>query len=664
MILPFSNQKAFFLLKALSIAIAFFLFTYLTTLALAQTSYNESPQLAQRVAAGELPPVEDRLPRNPMVLEPLERIGVYGGDWRLAVVGGQYSHVARYQGYENLVRWSPTWDNVIPNIAESFEVNEDSTEYTFKLREGMRWSDGAPFTADDILFWYEDVFLNDELTPAKPNNLMVGGVPVLVEKIDTYTVVFRFGAPNGLFLQQVAEVGPSPFTNYPRHYLQEFHPKYNADNIDRLVQEAGVADWMTLFQQVKGGTHAVDDYFRVSNVPTLYAWYFTIAPGDGAATRAIAVRNPYYWKVDSEGNQLPYLDRLTYDLLSDNEVLLLKVLSGEIDWLDQHFATPTNKPLVVDNQDQGDYRLFATTSTIPNSMAIQLNLNHPDPVKNAIYQNKDFRIGLSYAINRQEIIDLVFVGQGEPYQVAPAADSPFYSEELAKQYSNYDVELANEHLDRAGLTVRDGQGFRLGPDGNRVTIIMELDVNRLTFVDASELIREYWRAVGIDLQVRTMDRSLWEVRVRGDGIDWDATIHSFGGGKGFAVLLDPRYYFPFNANSIFAKAWSQWYMNPTGQGSGITPIEPPAAIKQQMELYDQIRVTGDLDEQLNLMMEILDIATDQFYVIGISTEPDGYGVVKNSLRNVQMTMPWSWIYPHPAPTNPQLWFWDTTTVNR
>jgi peptide/nickel transport system substrate-binding protein len=625
----------------------------LLSLVLAQpTSYNEAPTLAERVQAGELPPVEERLPTKP-----IEGIGSYGGDWRVAVVGGQYSHVARYQGYENLVRWTPNWDGIIPNIAESFEVNEDSTEYTFYLREGMRWSDGAPFTADDIMFWYEDVFLNEQLTPAKPSNLMVGGEPVIVEKLNDYAVVFRFAAPNGLFLQQVAEVGPSPFTKYPRHHLEEFHPTYNPENIDRLVQEAGVADWMTLFQQVKGGTHEVDDYFRVSNVPTLYAWYFTLAPGDGTATRAIAVRNPYYWKVDPAGNQLPYLDRLTYDLLSDNEVLLLKVLGGEIDWLDQHFATPTNKPVVIDGQDRGDYRLFTTTSTIPNSMTIQLNLNHPDPVKNAIFQDKDFRIGLSHAIDRQEIIDLVFVGQGEPYQVAPASDSPFYNEQLAKQYIEYDVELANEHLDRV-LPERDAQGFRLGPDGNRLTIIMELDVNRLTFVDAAELIQAYWQAVGVDIQVRTMDRSLWEVRVRGDGIDWDATIHSFGGGSGYAVLLDPRYYFPFNANSIFAKAWSVWYNNPTGQGSGIAPVEPPADVRRQMELYDQIRVTGDLDTQLELMMEILEIAAEQFYVIGISTEPDGYGIAKNNLRNVQMTMPWSWIFPHPAPTNPQLWYWD------
>lgn len=630
----------------------------IATSAVAQDmAYQEAPQLASLVEAGQLPPVEERLPENPMVLEPLESIGQYGGDWRAAIVGGHVVHIARYQGYENLVRWTPEWDGIIPNVAESFEISDDSSAYTFHLRAGMKWSDGHPFTADDVMFWYEDVFMNEELTPVQSGTLVAGGEPVVVEKIDDYTVVFRFAVPNGLFLQHLASVDLVAPTHFPRHYLEQFHIKYNPDNIDRLVQEAGVADWITLFQ-TKGGTTDLDTFFRISNVPVLHAWYFTTAVGEGTATRAVAARNPYYWKVDTEGNQLPYLDRIVYDLLSDVEVLTLKVLGGEIDMLDQHFATPANKPIVIDNMGRGDYHLFTTTPTVPNAAVIQLNLTHPDPVKREIFGNKDFRIGLSHAIDRQEIIDLVFVGQGEPYQAAPRPESPLFNERLAKQYTDYDVERANEHLDRAGYSQRDAGGYRLGPDGNRISFTFEIDSGRLTFIDIAELLQGYWQAVGIDVQVRTMDRSLWEVRVR-DGAEFDATIHTFGGGSGAAVILDPRYFFPYNNNSFYAKAWQVWYNNPSGEGSLVAPEEPPAEVRRQMELYDQIKVTGDPDSQTALMREILEIAADQFYVIGITPEAAGYGIVKNNLRNVQESMPWSWIYPHPAPTNPQLWFWDT-----
>lgn len=637
--------------KCARFAVILALFTLLTvSLVHAQAVYHEAPELAARVAAGELPPVAERLPENPLVVEPVERIGKYGGTWRAAVVGSHFDQLARYQGYENLLRWTPDWNGIIPNVAESWEVNDDATEYTFYLRKGLRWSDGHPYTADDIMFWYEDVFLNDQLTPIKSGMWVAGGEPVVVEKVDDYTVVFRFAVPNGLFPQQLASVDGSAPTRFPKHYLMQFHPRYNP-NVEELARQEGHPDWPSLFV-AKGGTTDAS-YWRVSGVPVLDAWYFTQAPGEGDTTRAIAVRNPYYFKVDPAGNQLPYIDRITYDLFGDVEVLLLRVLSGDIDMLDQHFAIPQNRPVVYENMERGNYRLYFTQPTFPNEAVIQLNLNHPDPVKRKIFQNKDFRIGLSYAIDRQAIIDLVFLGQGEPSQVAPRPESDFYNERLAKQYTEYDVALANEYLDRAGFAQRDSQGFRLGPDGQRISFTLEIDAGRVNFVDIAELLQRYWRAVGIDVQVRTMDRSLWEVRVR-DNAEFDATIHSFGGGSGSVVVMDPRYYFPFNGNSMFAPRWQAWFNNP---GSELAE-EPPPGPRRQMELYNQLRSTGDLAKQRELMAEILEIAADEFYVIGISTQAPGYGIVKNNMRNVPESMPSSWIYPNPAPTNPQQYFFE------
>lgn len=621
-----------------------------------QMKYNEAPELAELVKAGKLPPVEERLPENPMVLEPIEKIGKYGGDLRTALVGGHVVNVARFQGYENLVRWTPNWDGIMPNVAESWEVNEESTEFTFFLRKGMKWSDGHPFTADDVMFWYEDVFMNPEITPVQAAPWVHGGKPVVVEKIDDYTVKFKFDTPNGLFLLQMADVNFGNPVAFPKHYLSQFHEDYNPD-VDKLARDEGFSNWVELFE-AKGGIFG-EPWYRTTGCPTIHAWYFTLAPGQGDASRAIAVRNPYYWKVDPAGNQLPYIDRIVYEMPSDVEVLLLQVLSGQMDMIDQYFATPANKPVVYDNQERGGYRMFTTTSTMPNDAVIMLNMTHPDPVKREIFQNKKFRIGLSHAIDREEIIDLVYVGQGEPHQVAPRPESDLYNERMAKQYTEYDVDLANQYLDEAGFTQRDREGYRLGPDGKRITIVFEIDAARPMFIDIAELLRGYWQQVGIDVQVRTMDRSLWEVRVR-ENAEHDATIHKFGGGTGAVVYLDPRYWLPMDGNAFYARAWQVWRAmrdNPD-MPTAIEPQEPPEEVKRQNELYDKLLVTGDPAEQKVIMEEILDLAADVFYHIGITTEPDNYGIANKRLRNVPDTMPWSWIYPHPAPTNPQLYFYE------
>lgn len=603
------------------------------------SEYREAPQLAQLVEAGQLPPVNERLPGNPVIVEPVERIGQYGGTWRTALVGGaDFPWLDRTIGYENLVRWNPEWTEIIPNIAESYEVNEESTEFTFRLRQGMKWSDGHPFTADDVMFWYEDVLMNEELTPVAPSWLVSGGEPVMVEKVDDTTVIFSFAEPHGLFQQFLAGgEGGSP-TFFPRHYLEQYHADYNPEGIDVLVSEAGLESWVNLFQ------NRVSMWVNTER-PTLFGWMLTNAYGEG--TRVVTERNPYYWKVDPEGNQLPYIDRVVFDLFEDAEVLLLRVLSGEIDMHARHYNSPGNRAVVIDNMERGDYRLIDFVTSDMNSALIALNLTHNDPVKREIFANKDFRIGLSYAINRQEIIDLIFIGQGEPWQAAPRPESPLYHERLAKQYTEYDVALANEHLDRAGYTERDAQGFRLGPDDRRISFVVEA-MPLANWVDILEIVQMYWREVGIDMQTRPVDRSLFEVRREAN--EFDALI-SFGGGGLQDAILIPFAYFPYNVGSHFAIAWAHWYNNdPRGE-------EPPAAPKRQMELYSQLEATANPDRQAELMGEILDIAAEEFYHMGITLRGAAYGIAKNNFRNVPDSLFSSGgAFMEPATTNPVQYF--------
>ena len=618
--------------------------------AFAQTS--ESAFLQAQVDSGALPPVAERLPENPLVITPWERVGQQGGQWDHALVGGgSASMLVRYQGYDPLVRFNADWSGIEANVAESYEVNEDATVYTIKLRKGHKWSDGQPFTTADVQFWYDAYFTDAETNQAGNVWWSAGGEPATIEIVDEQTFKVVFAAPNGFFLQQMAWADQDQLVRCPKHYLEQFHIRYNPD-ADKLAKEAGLESWIALFQQEIGYLDT-NVYFQNTKRPALTAWTFT---GEGASAlgqdtqTAIAVRNPFYHKVDTAGTQLPYFDRIVYQMVADPEVLLLKTLQGEIDMMDQYIATPTNKPVLFDGQESGGYGFYTLKETAANVMVFQLNLNHTDPVKNALFNTKEFRQALSLAVDRQALIDAVFVGQGAPAQASIQQGDPLYNEQLAKQFTEYDPDQANAMLDTV-VPEKDGDGYRLDADGRRLTVIFEIDQTRTTFLDMFELAIPMFQAVGIDAQIRTMDRSLWETRVR-RGREFDATAHQFGANAGIAAMLDPRYFVPFNANALYAPGWSLYFNDPTNPDA----IEPPAEVKALQELYKQLLSTGDASRQTQIMSELLQNAADQFLTFGVSLPPDGYGVVKNSMVNVLKEMPNSFGWPTPGPARPEQFF--------
>jgi len=607
-------------------------------------TYNESPMTAAMVEAGELPPVEDRLPAEPLVVTPNE-IGIYSDPswsmtdrtWNLGLRGsGDGANFTRHIAYEGLVRWDPEWTQVVPNVAKSWEANEEGTEYIFHLREGMKWSDGEPFTANDILFWYEAHATNTEASPAPPNWMVTGGEVGTVEVIDDYTVKFTFAAPNGLFIQRLATPDGLAVLQFPQHYAEQFHPDYNPDGIDALLEEAGMDNWVDLWTLKVNG-----DGNWSTPQPQLWAW--TLENGYTAdAVQVTAVRNPYYFKVDPEGNQYPYIDYVQWDVGVDVETLVLRTLNGEIDFQDRHIAALANKAVYFDNQEAGDYTFTETIPSSMNTVTIALNLTVEDPVLREIFQNHDFRAALSVAIDRQSIIDLIYVGQGEPYQLAPRPTSPFYNEQLAKQYTEYDVDLANQMLDDAGFAEKDGDGYRLGPDGNRISFAIDvIPTLAPEQPDVIELVVGYWQAVGIDAQMNVIERSLFYERK-------ESNVHQagvWGGDGGLDVVLEPRWYFPYSNESIFAELWQYWY---NGDPRGEEPVE---AAKRQMELYDELKATADPEGQNALMAEILQIAADEFWAMGINLPAPGYAILRNNFKNAPASEPNAWLYPHPGPKN-------------
>ena len=621
---------------------------YLTRGAMAQEL--EAKAFTDQVASGALPPLAERLPVNPLVITPLERPAAYGGTWNNALVGGGGSHViVRCQGYEPLVRYNQDWTGLVENTAEHFEANADATEFTFRLRKGHKWSDGAPFTTADVQFWYDACFADPESTTGGNSWWYVNGEPGTIEVVDEQVFKVKFPGPNGFFAHQLAWAQQDQITRTPKHYLEKFHIRYNPD-ADKLAKDAGLEGWVALFQREVG---FADDtvFYQNPNRPTLNAWSFAneggSAPGQNTE-QAVAVRNPYYFKVDTEGKQLPYMDRVVYQLVADPQVLLLKTLQGDIDVMDQYIATPTNKPVLFDGKQAGNYDFYTLTETAANVMAFQLNLNHPDPIKNKLFNTKEFRQALSVSVDRQALIDAVFVSQGTPAQASIREGDPLYNERLAKQWTEYDPDKASTMLD-ALLPNRDGDGWRLDESGKRFTLVFELDQTRTTFIDMFQLVIPMFQAVGIDAQVRSMDRSLWETRVR-QSLDFDATAHQFGANSGIAAMLDARYFVPTIAtSSLFARGWSLYFSDPTDPEA----IEPPADVKAQQDLYRKLLASADPAEQNTLMAQLLENAADLFFTFGVSLPPDSYGVVRNNMVNVPTTMPNSYGWPTPGPARPE-----------
>lgn len=614
--------------------------------------FHEAHSLAEKVAAGELPPVRERVSDEPLVIAPLETVGQYGGTWRRAFTGpGDAQNVIRIQ-HDQLIYYDLDGQTVVPHIAKSWEVSQDGRAFTFHLRSGMKWSDGEPFTVDDFMFAYQDVVLRDDLCPSKPTWLITKSGMGQIEKVDVLTFRISFADPNYVFPElcaglavagQWARAHLNSAMFLPRHYLRNYHAKYrNQEELEREAREAGFDSWVAYFRE-KAQPH------RNAAVPTVGPW---ITTKPITQEQFVLDRNPYYWAVDPEGNQLPYIDRIVMRLAADPEVLNLRAIAGEIDMQQRHIQL-AKVPVLFDNAEKGDYRVFLWPDLGGNDCCVFFNQNYDtDPEIASLLQAVEFRRALSLAIDREAIDELVFLGEGQVRAFLPPDNTPYYP---GKEYELTDVKLdldkANALLDGLNLTERDSEGFRLRRDnGKRLIVTLEVTSNALLdYRGIAELLERHWAKVGVGVHILLQDGTLYNERVRGN--QTQITLWNPGGSENIWVY--PYALVPYFSNTQWAPATGEWY---TSNGQAGKP--PTPTMQRLLELF-ALGSTLPLKKRIPVGQEIWRIHCEQLFavgLVGLSPAVNGVVVVKNNFRNVPEVAPNSPPLQNPGIARPETFF--------
>lgn len=611
--------------------------------------YTEAPMLAEQVKAGKLPPIEQRLPKNPLVME-ADEIGVHGGVWRRGFLGpGDFNGLNRII-YDALVRFSPDGSKVNMHYAESVTPSADYKTWTVKLREGSKWSDGTPFTTDDIMFWYKDVLQNKDLTPSIPTWMRNrDGSLVEVKQVDAVTAQWIFKEPNTIFLLELANKDWGD-RNIPVHlpskWMKQFHAAYaDKATLDKLVADAKFKTWTELFLDKVSP-------FTTPNRPGLAAWIAETRMSDQVL---ILKRNPYFMGVDKAGNQLPYFDEIQVKFFADAASLNLAAIAGELDQQERHIAL-ANFPVLKEREQRDKKYVIQLWSSMGGADAnVTFNQTYAkDPELGKVLANKDFRIAMSYAINRKQIQESVFLGTGEPRQPVAKKGHPYYpGDEYAYKYTEHNPTLANQMLDRIGLDKKDAEGFRLLPSGKRLVIELSC-IQALGFgPDSAQLIARDFEKVGVKTNVQVRDRALhFSLRESNDLIaeiwNQDTAGFPFTGATKYDVRSG------IYGNLTYGPRWYDWYR--TGGKEG---VEPPDYIKKLVELVDRAKTVGP-DEQAKIAQEIFKIWVDNMVeigTVGLTAIDQGVAVINVNMRNIPKDVTKDWPLRTPGNLRPETWYY-------
>jgi peptide/nickel transport system substrate-binding protein len=620
--------------------------------------FKEAPQLAELVKAGKLPPVAERVGQDPLVIKPLHEIGKYGGTWR----GGFTGPADFWNGYrccsgpDHLLFWDYTGDKVTPNIAKGYEMQDGGRTLVLHLRRGMKWSDGKPFTADDFVFWFEDIYRNKDLVPTPSAAMAINGKQGVIEKVDANTVKFKFPEPYYMFPDMLAgstDVGGQAWRGAlglgayaPAHYLKQFHPKYAGQaEVDKKVKDAKFDSWVRMFMWK-------NDWSLNPELPVITPWK-TATPAN-TPTWTLE-RNPYSVFVDTAGNQLPYIDRVVLTLGENLEVVNLRAIAGEYDFQARHLDL-AKVPVFIENQQKGGYKLYLDPGDYGGDMIIKFNLSYEADPEIAKWMNTtDFRRALSLGIDRDQINETFWLGTGTPGSVVPVDTNKYNpGPQYRKLWATLDVKKANEMLDKVGLAKKDAEGYRLRADGKgRLRIeIMTLGGQFLQFTQIAEMIREQWKKIGIDLTVQEVERSLALKRTAAN----EQQLGAWNNDGSEHLFTFPLHVFPFEIAAVASSGplYARWFQSAGTQGK-----EPPARMKELMEKFKRAYGVPE-KERIELGKEVWKIAADEVFIIGvIGMGPASMGVrvVKTNMGNIPSRQYNSPDGKTPTISRPVTFFW-------
>ena len=636
--------------KTLSLILALCMLLGMIPFAHAEAVYQEAPMLAEKVAAGELPAVKDRLPEDPLVVKVKDSIGTYGGTWRQSAISmlDTIHHIGFYGGNQLLV-WDETGKEVVPNIAAAYEVSEDATAITITLRKGLKWSDGAPFGMHDVEFWWE-CLNNPDLTPS-----LGTWEGAAFAKVDDYTFTITFANPMPFMLTKLAFSNVNgTFTDgsnffRPSHYLKQFHKDYvTEEELKATLDKYGASDWITLFMDRMSFTSNYE-------LPTMAPFMMTVDP---ATTNQVTfTRNPYYWAVDEEGKQLPYIDACVINMVESIDIGIMKAIAGETDvqitTLSENFA---NYPLLAEHMEEQNYTLGTFDPNEPNAMNISINTLHRDADKRAVLGDKNFRIALSYGVNREDLVASFWtVG---PYaakiaQSSPIETSPYYSEQMSNQYTEFKADEANRMLDELGMNQYDAAGWRLSPSGKEFSLVIQVPAFDDVWIEIGEAVAQQWRNnLKLNVTATSVDTSLWTTRMEAN--DFDISMQT--GSTGLAVLdataVSKLTGYDVGGWGVWWQSGAQiWRKDPSAEGA----VEPDEGTKRLWEIGAQIVIEPNPEVRDTLAKEMIQILADNFYVLGLARRLPSAYMIKNNVHNVY-PLTFNWDYGVSGNTRPEAYW--------
>ena len=598
-----------------------------------------------------LPPIAGRLPEEPLVVAPYDEIGKYGGILRgISKATESATSDLLSVRHVNLLRYADDLQTVVPNVAKKYEWNSEFTELTFTLRRGHKWSNGDPFTASDIAFWYNDVILNKDIYPETPTRWLFGDKPAKVTAVDDSVVRFAFSVPAPGIANRFAVDYGQPFL--PKRFLSQFHAAYNAD-ADNLAKERGFKKWKDLFNLYYGGSDWKDVPSPLLSkkdtrvMPTLESHILV----EETPTGRRLVANPYFHMTDTRGQQLPYIGEIEEEYVPSKELQNLKMANGEVTYKAQAVFLE-DFPLLKENEKKGDYEIYLVKA-LGETQFYSFNRTHKDPELRRIFSDIRFNQAMSRALNRDEINDLVYLGQGQPVQSTPA--EPETVGFVENHHLNYEIahdpDSARNLLDEMELKDSDGDGVRERADGKPLVVRL-LYATQGGPVKLHELARDYWGKVGVrvDLKEVTSD----EYRAAGNNNDLDLTAWKNDNTSAptisqyIATFIPPFGYY-FNPGNGFE--WATWRLTNGAEGT-----EPPQYVKDLYPLAEKFTQTPlGTPESDRIGGKVVDIHVDNLIKIGVVAAPLPV-YHSNRLVNIPRFAAKSFDYYWAYSYRPQQWF--------